>query len=133
MNYWPMPKYLIRPDDRHHLTLTLCPEGHYETADGVHRIHYRPGAGWSVDNGAQTYPFPENAARALHHRLTRYTWHATPGEQCAICGEPRPYGGVDLTWWWHTICRARTDPAGAEEVAKYMDGRQAERENLGGI
>lgn len=118
MNYWPMPDDVIQPHPDHHLTLQLAAPGRYETSDGVHQVAYRPGAGWSVDNGAQTYPFPENAARALHHRLTRYTWHVTPGEQCAVCGQPRPTdrdtGAHDLGWWWHTICRARTDPDGAE-------------------
>ena len=114
MNYWPMPEDVIQPHPDHHLTLNLCPEGHYETPDGVHALAYHPGEGWSLDNGARRYPFPEQAAIALHHRLTRYTWHVTPGEQCAICGEPRPAApyAYDLGWWWHTACRATTDPAG---------------------
>lgn len=118
MGYWPMPPYLIRPDDRHHFALHLCPDGRYETTDGVHSLTYTPGGGWAIDNGATLHRTPQEAARVLHHRLTRYTWHATPGEQCAVCGAARPTdrdtGARDLGWWWHTICRARTDPDGAE-------------------
>ena len=113
MTYWPMPQQTIHPNPDHHLTLNLCPEGRYETPDGVHALAYHPGEGWSIDNGARRYPFPEQAAIALHRRLTRYTWHVTPGEQCAICGEPRPAAPYDLGWWWHTACRATTDPDGA--------------------
>lgn len=120
MSYWPTPLLTLKPHPDHHLTLHLVEDedGRYETPDGVHTIAYVPGSGWTVDGGRTRWPFPHQAARALHHRLTRYTWHVTPGEQCAVCGQPRPTdrdtGAHDLGWWWHTICRARTDPDGAE-------------------
>ena len=118
MTLRPMPdQHTIRPNRAHHLTLLLCPDGHYETPEGAHVITEDPnGEGWAVDNGTTLYRTPHLAAEALHHRLTRYTWHVTPGEQCAICGDPRPLPGtLDLGWWWHTACRATTDPDGRDQ------------------
>lgn len=51
-----------------------------------------------------------------------------------VLTEPSPYADAQAA---HEadICRARTDPDGAEthEVATYQEARQVERENLGGI
>ncbi len=40
-------------------------------------------------------------------------------KRCRWCGRyvHRDTGTRDLGWWWHTICRARTDPDGAEAHA----------------
>lgn len=53
----------------------------------------------------------DDARALLYEHLTRYAYRVRPGEQCAVCGEARPYEpGGGYGWWWHTACRGTIDP-----------------------
>lgn len=115
------------------------PAGTYETADGVWVIeasdqHWRtcqphPGCdghdvqytAWTVGytptgfmaDWCEGYPTLRAASAALARHITAYGYEAGLGEQCAVCGQPRGADQMHLGWWWHTACRASTDPRGA--------------------
>lgn len=116
----------IRPRSMTSFTLHRTPEGTCETPDGVWVISHRRST-WLVLRRTAGPVLPmykfrtlRDASHMLYRHLTRYTYRVGVGELCAVCGQPRPYQapGSDLGWWWHTECRASTDPDGRDLALK---------------
>lgn len=67
----------------------------------------------------RTVGTPAQARRRLGPRA--YTYLVPQGEACAVCGTVREGPNQEyLGWWWHSACRAATDPYGREQYQQAM-------------